>query len=86
MQVYKILPVVTLAPSFVICAWLVLRPSALQRYFAERFEQQGQPLSAAITKGLWGVPPWAIRIWGAFAFVAEIFIVLAIIYFVDSRE
>jgi hypothetical protein len=83
MDFYRIPPLFVLVVSLAICAWLVLRPSAAQGYFAKCFEQQGQPLSTAIAQRLRGTPLWAVRAWGAIAFVFEILIVLAVIFLVN---
>ena len=83
MDFYKLLPLAILALSMAICLWLVFRPSAAQRYFADGLEKQDRPLSLSTAKRLRGVPTWAVRCWGVVALGLGILIAVAIIFFVD---
>lgn len=82
MDFFKIPVLVFLAFSMGLCLWLVFRPTAAQRYFADGLEKQGQSLGLSVARWLRSVPTWVVSVWGVVALGIEVATALFIIFLV----
>jgi hypothetical protein len=76
----KIPALVILLVSLGVCVWLMLQPTRARDVFAASCEKQGSAFGVELARRIRSTPPWAVRLWGTFALLWDIGVILSVIY------